>query len=148
MILNIEHQNIILKLGAILLTKTTNDVFEIGCHLQQSGIEAVLTGGFWLYDYKTNDCYYSDKFIKVLGYERSEIPNGVEFFYKTSDVEQLKVGFGMIDSIITDRSEACFINDLLYYTKDNLPINIECVGTVIYKFYEPILVIGTHTVLQ
>jgi len=140
------HQNVILKLGAILLMKQSANVIEIGKQLQKTGIDEALSGGFWLYDYVTHDCYFSDKFITSLGYEREEVSNTVDFFYKTADKTHLTKGFDMIEDLINETSELVFINRLDFYTKSGETLDIECAGTVIYSFGKPIMVVGTHDI--
>ena len=141
------HQNVILKLGAILLMKQSANVIEIGEHLQKTGIDDASTGGFWLYGYNVHDCYLSDKFISSLGYSREEVPHSVDFLYKTAENTRLNKSFEMIDELVTEQSEKCFINYLDYKAKDGETIKVECTGTVIYSFGKPLIVIGTHDIV-
>ena len=141
------HQNVILKLGAILLMKQSANVIEIGEHLQKTGIDDALTGGFWLYGYNVHDCYLSDKLIESLGYTREEVPHSVDFFYEAAENTHLTKGFEMIDGLVAKQSEKCFINYLDYYTKDGKTIKVECTGTIIYSFGKPLVVIGTHDIV-
>ena len=141
------HQNVILKLGAILLMKQSANVVEVGEYLQKTGIDDALTGGFWLYGYNVHDCYLSDKLIESLGYIREEVPPNVDFFYKAAENAHLNKGFEMIDELVAEQSEKCFINYLDYRTKDGETIKVECTGTVIYSFGKPLIVIGTHDIV-
>jgi len=141
------HQNVILKLGAILLMKQSANVVEVGEYLQKTGIDNALTGGFWLYGYNAHDCYLSDKLIESLGYIREEVPPNVDFFYKAAENAHLNKGFEMIDELVAEQSEKCFINYLDYRTKDGETIKVECTGTVIYSFGKPLIVIGTHDIV-
>ena len=81
------HTNILLRLHTKLLTNIKKDIHQIGQYLQTTGMDDPINRGFWLYNYQTGECYYSDNFIRSLGYDRSEVKNDVQFFYDTSNNE-------------------------------------------------------------
>jgi hypothetical protein len=141
------HANIVLKMGVILLSTRYGTVEGIGSQLNELHTDELTSGGYWLYDYLTGACYSSDKFIDVIGYERHEVEPTVDFFYKTADVEKLNKGFKMIDDLIAMKAEHCFIHELLYTHKDGSTVNVQCSGTVFYKFDEPFMVLGTHKIV-
>jgi hypothetical protein len=144
---NILHANIVLKMGVILLSNKYSGVMPIGYELNQLHTDSLTNGGYWLYDYNTHECYYSDRFIESIGYERDDIDSTVSFFYKTADNEHLSIGFEMISELVEEKSEICFVNELTYYHSDGRELQIECMGTVFYKEVEPIIVLGTHKIL-
>ena len=143
---NKEHNNIILKLGITLATKNLFTIKEVGKFMQETSADDFTSNGFWLYSYNSNDCYLSDKFLETIGYNRSEIIENVDFFYKVADNEHLKKGFDMLNELIKVKSEACFINYLDYTCKDGIVLNIKCSGTVLYKNNKPYIVLGTHEI--
>lgn len=142
------HNNIYLKLGIAIASKIYNNIFEIGKYMQETGADEFTNGGFWLYGYESQDCYLSDKFIKSLGYRRGEITHNVDFFYKIANNDHLNKGFNMLDELIDKKSESSFINYLDYTRKNGSVFNVECSGTVMYKFGEPYIILGTHEINQ
>jgi hypothetical protein len=141
------HANLVLKMGVILFSTKKQSVSEIGICLNELHSDDLTSGGYWLYDWETNECYYSEKLINSLGYNRCDVQNNTNFFYKVADNEHLNEGFKMIDELVLNKSELSFINDLNYTHKNGSIIKVECSGTVFYKFNEPIIVLGTHILL-
>jgi len=141
------HANIVLKMGVVLLSTQHQSVLDIGAVLNKAHTDDLTSGGYWLYDWITNECYYSDNFIASMGYDRSEVSNKTDFFYKVANKEHLNHGFDMIYDLIKEMSETCFINELDYTRKNGEIIKIQCSGTVFYKFGEPIIVLGTHKII-
>ena len=139
-----SHEIIILKLGALLLTKKTLNILEIGSLLQQTDADSMVNGGFWLYGYDDNDVYLSDRFIDSLLYKRDEIIHNVNFFYIVGNKEHLYRGFKMIDDLIKNKSETCFSHNVDYQKKNGDNVTVTCRGSVIYILDKPFCVIGTH----
>lgn len=139
-----SHEIIILKLGALLLTKKSLNILEIGKQLQETNADEMVNGGFWLYSYEDNDAYLSDRFIGSLLYDRENITNNVDFFYKVADNVQLNKGFAMIEELIKTKSELCFSHNVDYKRKDEVNLTVTCRGSVIYILDKPFCIIGTH----
>ena len=145
--MNKVQANLVLKMG-IALFSTKQSVTEIGISLNEIYTDDDITsGGFWLYNIQTKECYYSDKFLNSLGYNKKDVANNTDFLYKTADVSALEKGFKMINDLIVSRSESSFINYLDYTHKDGSIVKVECCGTVFYKRNEPIIVFGTHILM-
>lgn len=141
---NKQHNNIILKLGVALASKSLSTIKEIGEFMQNTGSDKFSNGGFWLYSYESNDCYLSDNFLKSLEYKRDEIDENVSFFYKVANKEHLDKGFEMLNKLIENKSESCFVNDLEYTKKSGEVFTVECSGTPLYKDNKPYIVLGTQ----
>ena len=146
--MNIIQANIILKMGVVLFSTKQKSVSEIGISLNEIYPDDELTsGGYWLFDWQTNECYYSYNFLNSLGYIKSEVTNNTDFFYKVADNLHLKEGFKMIEELILNKSEDCFVNYLNYTHKNGEIIKIECSGVVLYKNDKPVMVLGAHILL-
>ena len=52
-------QNIILKMGVVLMSQKSANIVEIGNFLLNSGCDDLADAGFWLYDYSTCLLYTS-----------------------------------------------------------------------------------------
>ena len=141
------HANIVLKMGVILLSNKYKGAIDIGAELNKLYTDDLTNGGYWLYDYKTNECYYSDRFLKSLGYNREDVCLTISFFYKTAEKIHLDVCFEMIAELMEDKSENCFVNEIDYYHVDGTILKVECMGTIFYKDGEPIIVLGTNKIL-
>ena len=141
-----NHAQVILKLGTVLSLQNTDNVIEIGVFLQETGADDLTTGGFWLYKFSDLQCYCSDKFIKVLEYDRKEVETSISFFNRTADIEQLQKGYDLLAELINESSEECFRNVLKYTTKNGIQITVNCIGSVCYKNGEPFLSVGTHSI--
>lgn len=140
------HENIVLKMGAMLLDSRTKTLSELGDLLVKSNSDELTNGGFWVWEYATNKVYYSPKFCNSLGYEYNEFKDGFGGFNR-GDVEQMQYGMTLIQDLINAKSQDSFINKIDFQKKDLSIIHIECSGTVFYKFDNPYLILGTHKVL-
>lgn len=145
--MNDIHANFVLKMGVILLSTRIFSVTEIGMSLNKLHSDELTSGGYWLYDWDTKDCYLSDKLIESIGYSRSDVAPSIDFFYKVANNEHLNLGFAMVNDLIDMQSESCFCNKLEYTHNDGHKIQIQCSGTVFYKYGKPVIVLGTHEIL-
>ena len=64
---SVSMQNIILKMGVVLMSQKSANIVEIGNFLLNSGCDDLADAGFWLYDYSTLDIYFSPKLKEALG---------------------------------------------------------------------------------
>jgi|LakMenEpi03Oct11_1017367.scaffolds.fasta_scaffold01073_3 hypothetical protein len=141
-----EHNNIILKLGVALASKDLSTIKEIGEFIQNTGSDEFVSGGFWLFSYESKDLYLSNKFLELLDYNRNEVIEKIDFFYKTANHKELEKGFKMLEELIKNKSESCFINTITHTKKDGSILNVECSGTPLYKNNEPYIILGTHKI--
>lgn len=140
------HENIVLKMGAMLLDSRTKTLSELGELLVKSNSDELTNGGFWILEYASGKVYYSPKFCNVLGYDYNEFKDGFDGFNR-GDAEQMQYGMMLINDLIKAKSQDSFINKIDFQKKDLSMIQIECSGTVFYKFDKPYLILGTHKIL-
>ena len=50
----------------------------------------------------------------------------------------------MLNKLIENKSESCFVNDLEYTKKSGEVFTVECSGTPLYKDNKPYIVLGTQ----
>jgi hypothetical protein len=140
------HAKIVLKMGVALFADKVNSVNELGYLLASQHCDELSNAGFWLWDYRTNEVYYSKKFCNALGFDYNDFGIGFNGFYLV-DKEQLEAGLQMVNDLIVNKSNDIFKNELLYKTKMNTEIKIMCIGTVFYKENEPFYILGTHKIV-
>ena len=139
------HDKIVLKMGVYLFEHKVNDIQQLGDKLLEMGSDELTNGGYWIWDYNTNEVYYSPLFCTSLGFDYGDFGTSLEGFYN-SDEEMLSKGMKMIGKLIDEHSHGCFVNDVIYYSKDDKEVMVECSGTVFYKEDKPIYVLGTHKI--
>lgn len=139
------HDKAVLKLGVVIFEHKVKSVQELGEILLDMQCDDLATGGYWLWDYQLEQVYYSPKFCASLGFNYNDFGNSFEGFNHSNN-EELLTGLKMIDELITNKSNECFINNVTYYNKDNKSVNVICSGTVFYKDNEPTYILGTHKV--
>lgn len=137
------HQKIVLKLGVALFDNKASNVIELGDMMLKAESDNIANGGFWIWDYTTNEVYYSPKFYEVLGYKFGDFGNGFKGF-ELSNKEHLDRGIDLIKELIINKSELIFINNIDYKKKDGSILNVICSGTIFYKNNAPKYILGTH----
>lgn len=142
---NIIHQKIVLKLGVALFEDKVNNVIELGEMMLKTEADNIANAGFWIWDYVTNEVYYSPKFCNSLGYEYQELGNDFKGF-NLSNKEHLDTCIEKINQLLKDKSHSVFINEIDYITKNGNVINITCSGTIFYKNGNPKYILGTHKI--
>ena len=137
------HQKIVLKLGVALFDSKADNVLELGEMMLKTEADNIASGGYWIWDYATNEVYYSPKFCEVLGFSPGDFGNGFAGF-DLGNKEQMAIGMGLINDLIANKSESVFVNPIAFEKKDSSILNCICSGTVFYKNGQPKYILGTH----
>ena len=140
------HEIIVLKMGLALLTVRTKNVQELGELLVQNNSDLLSEGGIWIWEYNTNDVYYSPIFCETLGFEYGHWGNTFDGFNQ-GNKEDFATGVDMINKLIEKGDNGCFVNKIRFTKKDGTEINILCTGTIFFKNGKPDIVLGTHGIL-
>lgn len=146
-LLNAKINVLTLSLNIILYDNKVENLQKLGEILCEQTLHQLEEGGIWLWNYQTNEVYYSNNFCKTLGYNYGELGTGFDGF-NLGDEEHMSIGMKMINDLIANHSIEPFINDITYKTKSNGYVNIQCIGAVFYKDNLPYIILGTHKVKQ
>lgn len=141
--MNKIHDKIVLKMGVSLFESTSNNVIELGDLLLKLESDKLTDAGFWIWDYVTNEVYYSPKFCEKIGYSYGDFGNDTKGF-DLANKEQMAIGMEMLNNLIDNKSELIFINNIEYTSKDGSIKKFICSGTVFYKDGETKYILGTH----
>lgn len=118
---------------------------EVGERMLDVDCDGLATGGFWIWDYRTNEVYYSPKFCVTLGFNYGDFGNSFDGF-NLANKDMFDKGVNDIQKLISIKSNAIFMNEVLFTTKRLVDMHITCVGTVVYDDDEPTFVLGTHKI--
>lgn len=137
-----------LRLCITLIEKSNIiSLFNLGEELIKKHCDEISDGGFWVWNHKTNEVYYSPKFCKTLGYEYGELGVGFSGFH-LGNSDQMKHGMQLIDEIINNNTQDTFVNIIDFTKKDGKIIQIECSGAVLIIENVPYIVLGTHKIIK
>lgn len=139
------NEEIIIKMGVLLMSKISMEVLTIGHHLTNAGSDDLTDGGFWLYDHRNLQMYYSPKFQTSLGEDLA--PNYASFA-RRANIEDLSRGHKMINALIAAKSESFFVNNVRYTRESGYQFEVICTGAVFYLFGQPRIVLGTHKIVN
>ena len=142
-----NHDSIVIKFGVQLLWKPNLRVSELGKRLSELKTDEQTEAGFWIWDYNTDECYYSPKFKDYLKFDDS-FPNTSAGFIQNMIEEDLQPGLLKTQMMIESKSKDVFINVVRYKTPEGIK-GVICSGTIIYSKDElPTYVVGTHQILN
>jgi len=141
------HENIVIKIGVSILSTKAATLTELGELLINSKADDLSSGGIWIWQYDSGEVFYSPNFCETLGFEYGELGNDFTGFNR-ADTENLNYGMSLIDKLIESKSNENFINNIKFQKKDGQYIDIQCTGTVLYRYGKPYIVLGTHKVLE
>jgi hypothetical protein len=144
--LNAKLNTLIISINVVLYEKKSIDLKSLGELICKQNLHNLENGGLWLWDYNTNEVFYSFGFCEALEYQYGQLGNGFEGFDR-GDQKDMAKGIEMINKLIDKQSIDPFINRIKYTTKSNKEINVNCVGSVFYKEGKPYLILGTHKIL-
>lgn len=145
-ILNDKINIIALSLNIALFDSKAKGLLPLGEHICYENLERLESGGIWLWDYQTNEVYYSEAFCESLGYNYGELGTGFSGF-DLGNKEQMEAGMEMIKYLISIKSIGPFVNNITFTSKSKKQVPVECVGAVFYKNNDPYIVFGTHKLL-
>lgn len=135
-----------LRLSIILISNINyTALFSLGEKLVAEHCDELSDGGFWVWNHKTNEVYYSPKFCTTLGYDYGELGKGFSGFNR-GNPEQMKIGMDTIQDLIDKRSHDTFVNIIEFTKKDGNIILVECSGAVLFIGDVPFVVLGTHKI--
>ena len=142
-----NHDSIVIKFGVQLLWKPNLRVSELGKRLSELKTDEQTEAGFWIWDYKTDECYYSDKFKKFLGYG-DDFSDTIEGVMNYMVEEDLQPGLIKTQMMIESKSNDVFVNVVRYKTPEGIK-GVVCSGTIVYdKEDKPAYILGTHQILE
>lgn len=143
--LNLKINTLTLALNITYFEQKSKSLSELGEMLCNANLDHLENGGMWIWNYQTNEVYYSDGFCKSLGFGYMELGNGFDGF-DFGNKDEMSIGLTMIENLISKNSIEPFINMITYKTKHNQNKLIKCVGSVFYKEGKPLYILGTHTI--
>jgi hypothetical protein len=93
--------------------------------------------------------YYSPKFKASFGFDEcDEFAPEYSTFTQYANQEDLEKNETLIREVIAAKSEQCFTNKVRYTTRYGLNFTVNCSGTVLYKNNTPIIVLGSHEIID
>lgn len=136
--------DISLALGVLSLSKTYKSVVEIGRLMLQLGSDNMTECGYWIWDMKTDECYYSPKFVHTLGYTEEEIEYTGDTFRKLMDKESMDMAWDSTKELLAKGVSATIVNSVRYTKKDGTIILFDCTVTTIAKDGLLSILFGLH----
>jgi PAS domain-containing protein len=133
-----------LAFGVVSLSKTYKSVVEIGRLMLQLGSDHMTECGYWIWDMKSDECYYSPKFIHTLGYDEKEIEYTGDTFRKLMDKESLASAWANTQELLAKGISATIVNSVKYVKKDGTTILFDCTVTTIAKDGLLSILFGLH----
>lgn len=144
--LNAKLNTLIISINVVMYEKKAIDLKSLGELVCKQNLSTLENGGLWLWDYNTNEVFYSFGFCEALGYQYGELGNGFDGFDRGNDQDMAR-GMEMINKLVEKQSIDPFINNIKYKTKSGKEITVDCVGSVFYKKGKPYLILGTHKII-
>lgn len=138
---SVSMQNIILKMGVVLMSQKSANIVEIGNFLLNSGCDDLADAGFWLYDYSTLDIYFSPKLKEALG---SNTISTYADLARFANNEDLISGHKKVNELVKNKSEMFFDNEIRYTRTDGSMFTVTCNAAVFFLFGQPKIVLGTN----
>lgn len=145
--LNAKLNTLIISINVVMYENKAIDLKSLGELICRQNLQTLENGGLWLWDYNTNEVFYSFGFCEALGYQYGELGNGFDGFDRGNDQDMAR-GMEMINKLIDKQSIDPFINNIRYTTKSGNEIKVDCVGSVFYKEGKPYLILGTHKIIN
>lgn len=144
--INLILETTMLRLSIILISNVNHtSLFTLGEKLVSEYCDELSDGGFWVWNHKTDEVYYSPKFCTILGYNYGELGKGFAGFNR-GNLKQMKRGIDIIQTLIDTQSHDTFVNIIEFTKKDGGIILIECSGGILFIDNIPFVVLGTHKI--
>jgi len=133
----------------VLAVVGTEDVLAIGQELLLNGADNLQDGGFWIWDFNSEDEFYSPKFRKVLGFSGEiDFPSHESSWRNQIFKEDLERVDEIMNVLINENKDINYDFDVSYYTKKNKVLKVNCSGLIFKKNGLNKYLIGSHTILK
>lgn len=134
-----------LAAGVIKLSERFTSVIEIGNLLQEIGSDVLTEAGFWIWDFKTQECYYSKKFLRLLGFSDTDhIKFDSDLFKQLMLPESLEKAMMHTGEKIQAVDRQTFVNAVHYKTVSGNIIQFYCSVTILYEDNKASILFGKH----
>jgi len=142
--MNKVHENIVLKLAAIIYIGKFKDVIELGQLLLDEIGDELADGGFWIWDFNSDDEFYSPQFRKSLGFEgEHDFPSKSTSWMNAIDEQDKERAFKNLDKNINN--EGAYYQIVTYTKKNGDPLTLLCSGSLMRDTKgKPLYLFGTH----
>lgn len=137
-------------IAVIAFKNMKSDVIETGKTLMSLGCDEMVDGGFWIWDINTGEEFYSDRFIKSLGFSGpNEFPYIAGSWQKQISSEGLKRAFDNYEKHLETGGAHPYDQKVTYLKKDGKKLNLICSGTIVKDDDgSPSIMVGTHKLLK